>query len=155
MNSIHSSRKPRDAGQSLVEFALILPALLLLMVGGYSVGRLLLQVSEAGYIAQAAATSAARYGGAASELSRQVDDNIAHSFLAGAKNLKWQVVTRGADGDVSCSGATCHCVFGEEVAVTVGYTWEVDLVLAKLKGDYQAEKTVLCQRGIDPYILDH
>lgn len=156
MNIMHSSRKPGETGQSLVEFALILPALLLLIVGGYSVGRLLLQVSEAGYVAQATATSAARYGGSATELNQQVGDNIAHSFLAGAKNLKWQVITRGTGGDVTCSGSTCQCVFGETVAVSVSYTWEVDLVLAQLHGDYSAEKNDLCQRGLDPYQnIDH
>jgi Flp pilus assembly protein TadG len=144
--------RPGEAGQNLVEFALILPALLVLLVGGFSVGRLLLQISDAAYIAQAAATSAARYGGSAAELSRQTDDNLAHSFLAGAQNLKWLVVTRDASGGVSCSGTTCRCVFGETVAVVVTYTWEVDLVLGKLHGDYKTEKSVLCWRGLDPYV---
>lgn len=147
-----SFRGSRERGQNLVEFALVLPVIMLLMIGGYNLGVLFLRVTDAGFIAQSAAVSAARYGGYTAVLQQSVDQQITSSFLGGDRqHFSWHLETRGAGGDTVCGGSTpCTCNWGEQVAAVTTYQWEFNAVLYTWHGTYQTEKTALCWRGTVP-----
>lgn len=149
----------REQGQNLVEFALVLPVILLLMIGGYNLGLLFLRVTDAGFIAQSAAVSAARYGGYTSALQQSVDRQIASSFLGGDRqHFTWRLETRGADGGAVCGDSDpewpaprrCTCNWGEQVAAVATYRWEFEALVYTWRGTYQTEKMALCWRGTVP-----
>lgn len=152
------SRKER--GQNLVEFALVLPVLVLLMVGGYTIGLVWLRVSDTAYIAQSAATMAARYGGETSELREAIATQVKNSFLAGdAANFSWHMETHSAEGQPLCGDPGpaseggpgprpgCKCNWGEQVTIVTEYRWKFNVVGLTLGGTYESPKTALCWRG--------
>ncbi len=160
--NVFASVRGAGRGQALVEFALVLPVLVLLMVGGYHLGLLYLRVTDVGYIAQSAVLDAARYGGDTAALRGSVDEQVAHSFIGkGNRDFAWHVETRSVSGVTVCGapgptgedggyGVTCTCRWGERVAVVATYRWELDLLVTRWHGLYQAEKTALCWRGLGP-----
>lgn len=149
----------REHGQNLVEFALVLPVVLLLMIGGYSLGLLFLRITDAGFIAQSAAVSAARYGGYTPALGQSIDAQVKASFLGGdPQHFAWWLETRSAGGGRVCGRpgpdrpgpGTCTCNWGEQVVVVATYYWEVDALIYSWQGTYQTEKSALCWRGVVP-----
>ncbi len=146
----------RERGQNLLEFALVLPVIMILMIGGYNVGLLFLRTTDAGYIAQSAAATAARYGGDTTALQESVSQQVQGSFLGGdATNFSWHVETRTPGGSTVCApsepGANsrlrCTCTWGQQVAVVTSYRWRFDAVFYIFQGTYQTQKTALCWRG--------
>ncbi len=154
-----------ERGQNLVEFALVLPVLLVLMIGGYNLGLLWLRISAADYVAQTAAVAAARYGGYTSGLQHSVDTEARNSFLGGdLANFSWRLETASIGGSVSCDGRPgpvdgegasgslpspigCTCNWGEQVTVVTSYHWKLDAVVYKWENTYQSVKSALCWRG--------
>ncbi len=148
-----------ELGQNLVEFALVLPVLLILMIGGYNVGLLLLRLSDAAYVAQVSAASAARFGGYTPAVWHTVDEQIKSSFLGSDQaNVSWRLDTV-LPNDQSCLGNTfqvgtstadsggCTCSWGDQVKLVVTYRWKLNAVLYTWEGSYEAEKRALCWRG--------
>lgn len=159
------------SGQALLEFALVLPAVIVLMIGGYNFGLLFLRLTDAGFIAQSAATAAARYGGDTDALHRSVEAQLAQSFIGGdRRHFRWWVETRAADGAPLCvppepepelppdagqspaaaSGSVCTCNWGEQAVVVARYEWVLDAGLYAWRGVWAAEKAALCWRGTVP-----
>lgn len=155
----------RESGQNLVEFALVLPVVILLMVGGYNLGVLLLRITDAGYIAQDAAVMAARYGGTNDSFLATVEQRVSASFLSGADGFIWRLETRDpGSGAVTCrtndnygggggpDGLVryCTCDWGQEVTVIASYHYDINIGPANFSNVYQTEKSVLCWRGTVP-----
>jgi hypothetical protein len=154
------SPSSRERGQNLVEFALVLPVILILMIGAYNLGLLFLRITDAGFIADAGAVAAARYGGHTDALAQSVNDQVSHSFLSGERNFSWRLETRSAAGELVCSGGPgpdpgipsprCTCNWGEQVVFVASYGYRVDALFYAWQGTYRTEKSALCWRGIVP-----
>lgn len=153
-------RARRQAGQNLVEFALVLPVLMLLMLGGYNLGLVWLRISDAAYIAQSAATMAARYGGETPELRAAIQQQVRNSFLhADAANFSWRVETHTAEGELLCGGPgplpdggpgpgpQCKCNWGEQITVITSYRWSLSALVFTWTDTYESPKSALCWRG--------
>ena len=100
-------------GQSLVEFALVLPVLLLLVVGAMDFARL--------FTTKIVLTNAAREG--ANYLSLYPSD---FSGTQTAINNELQNITLDESPSILCTIVNGECVKGEKVTVTI--TKEVDLL---------------------------
>ncbi len=149
----------RERGQNLVEFALVLPVIMILMVGGYNLGVLFLRITDASYIAQSGAATAARYGGDTTALQESINQQVQGSFLSGdSTNFSWHVETRTSDGSTVCAPSEsrangrlrCTCTWGQQVAVVTSYQWKFDALFYVFQGTYQTQKTALCWRGGTP-----
>ncbi len=153
------ARRRDERGQNLVEFALVLPVLLLIIIGGYNLGLLWLRISDADFIAQSTATAAARYGGYSAEVQQAVDTQLQSSFLAADRqNFSWRLETNTPDGGPVCGGGPvdtdvpgprqCRCNWGERVTVITTYHWRVDALSFHWQNTYTSSKSALCWRGV-------
>jgi Flp pilus assembly protein TadG len=121
-------RDGRDAGQALVELAVVLPLLLLMLLGAIDLGRLAFLAVEV--------TSAARAGtmyGAQSQttaqdtagmqLTAQNDADVTLKTASGARSCRCS----GGTADVSCTSTT-PCPSGQRMVTYVTVTAAVDYV---------------------------
>lgn len=107
-----------EAGQSLVEFALVLPVLLLVLLGIVDFGRVL----STGYMVAHAARDAARYASVGAD-----DSTIGQAVLRDTSSVRGQVTWSVSPG----SGL----VSGQPVEVTVSAPVQIfDPVLAAILG---------------------
>jgi Flp pilus assembly protein TadG len=109
-------RRRRSRGQAMVEFTLILPLLMLLILGIYQFGQ-----TYADYIQ---VTNAARDGGRKALVSRS-DVNGVTDVTTAAKNATWwldknQIVVTATPGQPWAQGST--------VTVTVTYPYNINLL---------------------------
>jgi Flp pilus assembly protein TadG len=133
----HTEPPPADAracrtrGQAMVEFTLILPLLLLLILGIYQFGQ-----TYADYIQ---VTNAARDGGRKALVSRSDASGVADAVTA-AKNATWwldksQIVVSVSPGQPWAQGQT--------VTVTVTYPYTINLLgLVVASGTLKSTTTV-------------
>jgi Flp pilus assembly protein TadG len=121
----------RTRGQAMVEFTLILPLLLLLILGIYQFGQ-----TYADYIQ---VTNAARDGGRKALVSRSDASGVADAVTA-AKNATWwldksQIVVSVSPGQPWAQGQT--------VTVTVTYPYTINLLgLVVASGNLKSTTTV-------------
>jgi Flp pilus assembly protein TadG len=124
-------RRRRSRGQAMVEFTLILPLLMLLILGIYQFGQ-----TYADYIQ---VTNAARDGGRKALVSRGDVTGVADAVTA-AKNATWwldktQIVVTVTPGQPWAQGQT--------VNVTVTYPYSINLVgLVVASGTLKSTTTV-------------
>jgi Flp pilus assembly protein TadG len=109
-------RRRRSRGQSMVEFTLILPCLMLLILGIYQFGQV-----YADYIQ---VTNAARDGGRKAVVSR-TDSNGVSDTIAAAKNATWWLNTSNMTVTVSPAQPWTQ---GQNVTVTVTYPYSINLL---------------------------
>jgi Flp pilus assembly protein TadG len=125
------TRTCRSRGQAMVEFTLILPLLLLLILGIYQFGQ-----TYADYIQ---VTNAARDGGRKALVSRSDASGVADAVTA-AKNATWwldksQMVVTVSPGQPWTQGQT--------VTVTVTYPYTINLLgLVVASGNLKSTTTV-------------
>jgi Flp pilus assembly protein TadG len=108
-------RRHRTRGQSMVEFTLILPVLMLMIFGIYQFGQ-----TYSDYIQ---VTNAARTGGRKALVSRS-DANGVNDAIAAAKGATWWLNT--SQMVVTVSPAQPWTA-GQTVTVTVTYPWSISL----------------------------
>jgi Flp pilus assembly protein TadG len=134
----------------LVEFALVLPILLLVMLGVIEFGMLFaeyifLQVST-DHVAQ----GAARLGGNVPALST-VKNN---SYIAwmDPSQAQFTVDTLDTDGAVLCNGAssTCQCEYGDFVRVTGEYDTDLRILFFQADLTLGVQDSLFCWRGGSP-----
>ncbi len=158
-----SRRKSRgEAGQNLVEFALVLPVLLLIVIGGLNLALLWLRVEALEYAVQDVAVAAARYGGYSPELQQAMNGDVQNSLLGSdLSNFSWHLETWTADGAHRCTSPAmhvpggsvtrnCQCSWGDRVVVVARYHWSLDAVVYRWEGDYERPSSALCWRGTVP-----
>jgi Flp pilus assembly protein TadG len=109
-------RRHRTRGQSMVEFTLILPVLMLMIFGIYQFGQ-----TYSDYIQ---VTNAARTGGRKALVSRS-DANGVNDAIAAAKGATWWLNT--SQMVVTVSPAQPWTA-GQTVTVTVTYPWSISLL---------------------------
>ena len=95
-----SNRRPTDrfrlqAGQSVVELALVIPPLLVLLFGTFNVGILIVDKVVAAYAARQGARLAAALGSGqpAGLTTLQIDQNVCQAVLASSSGLVYGTVT--------------------------------------------------------------
>lgn len=111
-----TARGARSRGQAMVEFTLILPCLMLLILGIYQFGQ-----TYADYIQ---VTNAARNGGRKAVVSR-ADTNGVSNTIAAAKNATWWLDTSKMGVTVSPAQPWTQ---GQTVTVTVTYPYSISLL---------------------------
>jgi Flp pilus assembly protein TadG len=109
-------RRHRTRGQSMVEFTLILPVLMLMIFGIYQFGQ-----TYSDYIQ---VTNAARTGGRKALVSRGDANGVADAVTA-AKGATWWLNTSQMTVTVSPSQPWTA---GQTVTVTVTYPWSISLL---------------------------
>jgi Flp pilus assembly protein TadG len=109
-------RRRRTRGQAMVEFTLILPCLMLLILGIYQFGQ-----TYADYIQ---VTNAARDGGRKALVSRGDANGVADTITA-AKNATWWLNTSNMSVTVSPAQPWAE---GQNVTVTVTYPYSISLL---------------------------
>jgi len=109
-------RARRSRGQAMVEFTLILPCLMLLILGIYQFGQ-----TYADYIQ---VTNAARDGGRKALVSRGDANGVADTITA-AKNATWWLNTSNISVTVNPAQPWTQ---GENVTVTVTYPYSISLL---------------------------
>lgn len=109
-------RSRRSRGQAMVEFTLILPCLMLLILGIYQFGQ-----TYADYIQ---VTNAARDGGRKALVSRG-DANGVSDTITAAKNATWWLNTSTMNVTVSPAQPWAQ---GQNVTVTVTYPYNISLL---------------------------
>jgi Flp pilus assembly protein TadG len=121
----------RSRGQSMVEFTLILPLLMLLILGIYQFGQ-----TYADYIQ---VTNAARDGGRKALVSRSDTSGVADAVTA-AKNATWWLDKNQMNVTVSPAQPWAQ---GTNVTVTVTYPYSINLLgLVVASGTLKSATTV-------------
>lgn len=111
-NRIKAGRKS-ERGQAVVEFALVLPLLLVLLLGILDFGWIFVNQ----YQAEKAAASAARYGSL--NVNRYRDSSSRTAYLDGVRERAAENLPESAD---SGSAAVSVSVGSESVSVTVSFS---------------------------------
>jgi Flp pilus assembly protein TadG len=111
-----AARRARSRGQAMVEFVLILPVLLLLILGIYQFGQ-----TYSDYIQ---VTNAARDGGRKSLVSRGDTTGVADA-VAAAKNATWWLDKNNMTVTVSPGQPWTQ---GQTVTVTVKYPYSINIL---------------------------
>jgi Flp pilus assembly protein TadG len=108
------TRHRHTLGQGIVEFALLLPILLLLIVGVFDLGR--------AFHALITITNAAREGARYGTLHASDEDGMVQAAVNEAAGSGIDITT--GDVDISCTEVNGRCVRGGALTVTVHYTFE-------------------------------
>jgi Flp pilus assembly protein TadG len=111
-----TERRRRSRGQAMVEFTLILPCLMLLILGIYQFGQ-----TYSDYIQ---VTNAARDGGRKALVSRSDSNGVADAITA-AKNATWWLDKSKMSVTVSPAQPWTQ---GQNVTVTVTYPYSISLL---------------------------
>ena len=111
-----AEKRRRTRGQAMVEFTLILPCLMLLILGIYQFGQ-----TYADYIQ---VTNAARDGGRKALVSRGDTNGVADTITA-AKNATWWLDTSKMGVTVTPAQPWTQ---GQNVTVTVTYPYSISLL---------------------------
>jgi Flp pilus assembly protein TadG len=111
-----TERRRRSRGQAMVEFTLILPCLMLLILGIYQFGQ-----TYSDYIQ---VTNAARDGGRKALVSRSDANGVADAITA-AKNATWWLDKSKMSVTVSPAQPWTQ---GQNVTVTVTYPYSISLL---------------------------
>jgi Flp pilus assembly protein TadG len=111
-----AARRARSRGQAMVEFVLILPVLLLLILGIYQFGQ-----TYSDYIQ---VTNAARDGGRKALVSRGDTTGVADA-VAAAKNATWWLDKNNMTVTVSPGQPWTQ---GQTVTVTVKYPYSINIL---------------------------
>jgi Flp pilus assembly protein TadG len=103
----------RQAGQSVVEFALAIPVLLTLLFGVLNIGVLITDKVVAAFATRQGARVAAELGNAAGSglTLQQVDQNIEQTVLASAANLGFATITEVDIYQADATGAPANGSF--------------------------------------------
>ena len=99
----------RQGGQSILELAIATPVLLVLMMGAFNVGALVIDKAVAGYATWAGARLAGELGpGVNGQTQSQVDQQVVQNVLASSTNLSYATISEidvysptGADGSLN------------------------------------------------------
>lgn len=146
------ARFAREKGQSLIEFALVLPILLLLIIGIFEFGRVFLEYYNLVSLTQNAAQAAARLGGHGPGVELVMQNN--HLPPVRIEDVKIQVDTLAADdGSVLCDGAVvsyCQCEYGDVIRTTTAYPTRVRILGFREDLTLRAKSTLFCWRGGAP-----
>jgi Flp pilus assembly protein TadG len=147
---------PRERGQGLVEFALVLPLLVLLMLGLFDAGRLVLSYSEL--------SNASRVGARVAMVNQSQDSTCTGSvqtYKCAAADLTVSMGLAAADiataefedrdGNIVSPEADICSQFGRcSATVTVAYTYSpITPIIGSLIGDIelQAKTTMQLERN--------
>jgi len=119
----HKIQNARRRGQAVVEFALVLPLLLLLVFGAIEFGRVLLRL----HLLTTAAREAARVGSLPNNVEADVQDKVDDVLeAAGMESGSWSVETAVSDPDgVERTGGLTDAQQGDRVQVAVTNHFEV------------------------------
>lgn len=145
-------RRPtvREHGQALIEFALVLPVLLMVLIGLLEFGRLYMEYFNLTYQTNHVAQAAARLGGNVPELDLVLHNNYLPPLRSADVTL--QIDTLDPDGGLQCAGssATCLCEYGDVIRVTTRYPTSVRILGFHQDIGLQASATLFCWRGGAP-----
>lgn len=127
------SRRPRSAGQAVVEFALIIPIFLTLLLGIVDFGRVVWASNSLASAAREGARFAIVHGahGSPSGSPQAVKDVVLSSALAGGTSIQVTVCYGvGCSGDSNAAGATDT----RGTPVTVAVSSQLPLIVPSLLG---------------------
>jgi hypothetical protein len=147
-------RAPRPAlrkpGQALVEFALILPVLLVVLISILEFGRLYMEYFNLHYLTNNTAQAAARLGGDVAELDLVIGSHQLPPLRI--ENVAVSIDTLSSSGAVQCSGAsaTCVCEYGDVIRVSTRYPTSISILGFQQEIALQASSTLFCWRGGAP-----
>jgi hypothetical protein len=132
-----SARPARRRGQALVEFMMVLPVLLLLLLGLVGVGQVLLASYTVNQAARVGAHQGALAGGMATAASSAAEDVIGSGVGTDAS---------GASVDVSCPRSPCRRY--DPITVRVAYSGDLWVPVPGLMDRFsvQAEATRAAER---------
>ncbi len=141
----------KQKGQSLVEFALAAPILLMLFLGVVEFGRVFVEFIELSYAADNVAQAAARLGGNDPALTGVLTDNTWAPLDPAAVRI--QIDTLNGDGTSQCEGTggtVCKCEYGQAVRVTAQYPTHLQLLVFYQDLTLKASNRLFCWRGGTP-----
>ena len=135
-------------GQALVEFALILPLVLMLLVGMLEFGRLYGEFFGLHLVMEHVSSDAARLGGYGPELDAVL---LGHSFpFLDPTRVRYHVHTQAPDGELVCSTGTCTCEYGQYVVVEGRYPTGVQILFFRRSLTLETRHVLHCWRGGAP-----
>jgi hypothetical protein len=143
---MNRKRSKGTKGQALLEFSLVLPALLMIMIGIIEIGRLFIVIQSVQTMTDDLAVAAARWGGYESGL----DTMLGTVPLVDTGDYAWQVNTLDTGGTPVCTSGTCVCDYGEVVQVTAQYPEHLTIVFWQWPVTIDADKRRVCWRGGAP-----
>jgi Flp pilus assembly protein TadG len=111
MRSLPSRRQPRRQAAAAVEFALVLPFLVTLLLGMFEISRVLLVKETLSNAAQQACRTGARPGKASSDVTAEVDTVMSNASLS---QYSVTILVNDVSADVSTASR------GDKVSVKVG-----------------------------------
>jgi Flp pilus assembly protein TadG len=135
-------------GQSLVEFALVLPVLLMILIGVFEFAIAFARNLGLNYIMEHVAGDAARLGGYTTQLEAVKDQNT-FPFVDTDK-ITFSVKTQEPDGTYACTSGTCACTYGQYVEVNGVYPTSVRILFFKADFDLTTRHLLHCWRGGAP-----
>lgn len=151
VNRLKQQRKPDQRGQTMVEFALAFPILLILVLGIFEFGRLFITYTSV----YAAAREGARFGAAAENLptcGAGIQSNADRAgFLAVGMNVTHTYDHGPGTGTFACNGGGTNLKLGDRVLVTASVTDFESIIgiFPPLDISSQAKRTIIT----DVYLL--
>jgi hypothetical protein len=140
--------KKKGSGQALVEFALVAPVLLMLLIGILEFGRVIGQYFALSFVMQDVSTDAARRGGYGPELDLMLQG---HQFpWLDADNITYDVNTQDESGLEICSTGDCLCDYGDYVVVESQYPTGLRILFFKADLTLKTRHILHCWRGGAP-----
>lgn len=140
--------RKKGSGQALVEFALVAPVLLMLLIGILEFGRVIGQYFALSFVMQNVSTDAARRGGYGAEL-----DLVLHSHRfpwLDPDQVTYTVNTQDASGAMVCTTADCSCDYGDYVVVEGAYPTRLRILFFSADLTLETRHLLHCWRGGAP-----
>jgi Flp pilus assembly protein TadG len=149
-HTLSSLKSKSTHGQALVEFVLVLPIALMILLGVIEFGMLFSEYIFLQMAADHVAQGAARLGGDVPALAT-VKDNSTIAWMD-STDVAFTVDTLDPDGTVICDGTTdtCRCDYGEFVRVTAAYDTDMHILFFQADLTLETEDSLYCWRGGSP-----
>jgi len=138
----------KQRGQSLLEFALVIPALLILILGIIEFGKVFVQYFGLLYTADNVAQASARLGGDGPALDA-VQNNNRLPFINNAQVAR-TVNTLDTSGNVVCSTYPCTCNYGQVTRVRLSHPATIRILFIRYDLTLTTTNTSVCWRGGAP-----
>lgn len=140
--------RKREAGQAIVEFVLIVPLLLMILIGIFQFGRLFAEYLLLDFMMEHVAQASARLGGYSSDLDIVLDNHLYP--LLDKDRIAYQVNTMDEDGNTVCGTGDCTCDYGEYTVVETQYPTSVQVLFFRSSLVLKTKSTLHCWRGGAP-----
>jgi len=139
MSTIHRTARGRSAGQTLTEFALVIPILLLLLLGLFDIGRAVYAYTTISNAAREGARVLIVDQTQSSGVYRAQTEAAASATALGISDASVTIMFRTPDLSGACSGRNIGCV----AEVTVPYSYgAITPIIGQLVGPISMSSTV-------------